>query len=428
MKASQHCRLTSKIAVVILVSLAVLPSGWANENKTKAAPREVALAVSSKGLESPNRPMEPAIAMIEQVQTTGLGRQVQVRVIASGALSCDPFRLANPDRLVLDCSGAHVQFKSTPSRVDLDPVRSVRVGQFKSDVARVVVDLQGQPTYSVRPDGNTVIVTFDSIHAKPSAIESASKASDSVPSPMVQQNDRPPSTIVPMVQDNSLVEKHIEVTPGSSTSADASPSNKPVLTPAAQGPSASVSSDTDAPQETDTEPNNPIEKAESTPADEDYVIGAQDVLAINVWHEAELSRSVPVRPDGKISLPLVGDISVSGLTPRLLQARLTKALDSYIRKPQVTVIVQEVNSRKFYIIGQVEKPGSYPLAAHVAVLDALAMAGGFRDFAKVQKIYLLRLMPDGSRRRVFFDYKAAVNGKDTYRDIELQTGDTLVVP
>jgi polysaccharide export outer membrane protein len=119
---------------------------------------------------------------------------------------------------------------------------------------------------------------------------------------------------------------------------------------------------------------------------------------------------------------------VSGLTPRALQDRLTKELDSYIRKPQVTVIIQEVNSRKFSIIGQVEKPGTYPLATHVAILDALAMAGGFRDFAKVQKIYLLRLMPDGTRKRVFFDYKAAVNGKETYRDIEIQTGDTLVVP
>jgi polysaccharide export outer membrane protein len=189
-----------------------------------------------------------------------------------------------------------------------------------------------------------------------------------------------------------------------------------------------VSSDIADLQETDPEPNSPVEKFDSAAADDDYVIGVQDVLAINVWREPELSRSVPVRPDGKISLPLVGDISVSGLTPRFLQDRLTKELDSYIRKPQVTVIVQEVNSRKFYIMGQVEKPGTYPLTTHVAILDALAMAGGFRDFAKLGQIYLLRLMPDGSRKRIFFDYKAAVNGKDTYRDVEIQTGDTLVVP
>jgi polysaccharide export outer membrane protein len=162
--------------------------------------------------------------------------------------------------------------------------------------------------------------------------------------------------------------------------------------------------------------------------DQDYVIGPQDLLAIDVWHEPELSQSVPVRPDGKISLPLVGDMEVSGLTPRLLQARLAKELDAYIHKPQVTVIVREVNSRKFYIIGQIERPGTYPLSAHMTVLDALATAGGFRDFAKVQQIYLLRLRPDGSRNRLHFDYKAAVNGKASYRDIELQIGDTLVVP
>jgi polysaccharide biosynthesis/export protein len=162
--------------------------------------------------------------------------------------------------------------------------------------------------------------------------------------------------------------------------------------------------------------------------DQDYVIGPQDVLGINVWHEPEISQSVPVRPDGKISLPLVGDLKVSGLTPRLLQNLLAKELEAYVRKPQVTVIVREVNSHKFYIIGEVGRPGEYSLATSVTVLDALATAGGFRDFAKVQKIYLLRLMPDGSRKRLPFDYKAAVNGKTSYHDIELQSGDTLVVP
>ena len=162
--------------------------------------------------------------------------------------------------------------------------------------------------------------------------------------------------------------------------------------------------------------------------DQDYVIGPQDVLGINVWHEPEISQSVPVRPDGKISLPLVGDLKVSGLTPRLLQNLLAKELEAYVRKPQVTVIVREVNSHKFYIIGEVGRPGEYSLATSVMVLDALATAGGFRDFAKVQKIYLLRLMPDGSRKRLPFDYKAAVNGKTSYHDIELQNGDTLVVP
>jgi polysaccharide biosynthesis/export protein len=428
MKVPKHCRLTLKIVVIILASSVFLTSGWADGNGTKSAPRDVAIAASSKRLESPNRPMEHAFAVIEQVQATELGQHIQVRVVASDALSCTPFRLADPDRLVLDCTRAHVQVRSTPSRVDLDPVRSVRVGQFKPDVARIVVDLEGRPTYSIRPDINSVIVTFDAIHPKPSALESPSKAMEPAPPPVNQQNERAPSTTVPMVTDNSPGKKHAEDTSISPARAEAPLSNQSVSTSAPTGSPASVSSDPAAAQEANAEPGSPVEKFDSTPANDDYVIGAQDVLAIDVWREPELSRSVPVRPDGKISLPLVGDISVSGLTPRLLQTRLEAVLDAFIHKPQVTVIVQEVNSRKFYIIGQVEKPGTYSLATHVAILDALAMAGGFRDFAKVQQIYLLRLMPDGSRKRVFFDYKAAVNGKDTYRDIEIQTGDTLVVP
>ena len=162
--------------------------------------------------------------------------------------------------------------------------------------------------------------------------------------------------------------------------------------------------------------------------DGDYVIGPEDVLAISVWHEAELSRLVPVRPDGKISLPLVGDLKASGLTPHELEAELAKGLDAYIHKPQVTVIIQEVNSHKFYILGEVQRPGSYPLSPNMTVLSALAIAGGFRDFAKVKQIYLLRLLADGTRSRIRFDYKAAVNGGNSYRDLELKSGDTVVVP
>jgi polysaccharide biosynthesis/export protein len=169
-------------------------------------------------------------------------------------------------------------------------------------------------------------------------------------------------------------------------------------------------------------------KLGSVPQDKDYVIGPQDLLAINVWHEPELSRSVPVRPDGKISLPLVGEFNVSGLTPRLLEAQLAKQLENYVRYPEVTVMIQEANSHKFYIMGQVDRPGSYALTTRMTVLNALATAGGFREFAKVQHIYLLRPMPDGSRKRMPFDYKAVVGGKNLSQDIELQTGDTVVVP
>jgi polysaccharide export outer membrane protein len=428
MKLSQRCRLTSMIAVMVLASSVVLPLGWADGNETKSVLRDVAVAGSLNGFEIPYRPMGPVFAVIQQLQPSELGEQVQVRVEASRALFCAPFRLGDAGRLVLDCTGAHVQALPTPSRVDLDSVRSVRVGQFKTDVPRLVVDLEGQPIYDHRHDGNTIIGTFDSIHPKPSALGSTSKAMEFAPLPENRQNERARSTMVSFVQDTSALADHAEGTSPSPTTDKASLSNQSMPTSALAVSPASVPTDPPAVQETDAEADRPVKNVDSTPGDKDYVIGAEDVLAINVWREPELSRSVPVRPDGKISLPLVGDISVSGLTPRLLQARLTNELDSYIRKPKVTVIVQEVNSRKFYIIGQVQKPGSYSLAAHVAILDALAMAGGFRDFAKVQQIYLLRLMSGGARKRIQFDYKAAVNGKNSYRDIELQPGDTLVVP
>jgi len=199
--------------------------------------------------------------------------------------------------------------------------------------------------------------------------------------------------------------------------------------PVEPGPSTpKASSNPPNAAETKQEENAPAAKLDSVPPDQDYVIGPQDLLSINVWHEPELSRSVPVRPDGKISLPLIGEFNVSGLTPRLLETRLAKELENYVRYPQVTVMIQEANSHKFYIIGEIERPGAYPLTTRMTVLNALATAGGFRDFAKVQHIYLLRPMPDGSRKRLHFDYKGVVGGKDLNQDIELQTGDTVVVP
>ena len=164
------------------------------------------------------------------------------------------------------------------------------------------------------------------------------------------------------------------------------------------------------------------------PPDDDYVIGPQDLIAVNVWREPELSRAVPVRPDGKISLPLVGEVVASGLTPQALQTRIAKELEGYVHKPVVTVIVQEANSHRFSIIGEVQRPGSYMLTANMTVLDALAAAGGLRDFAKARRIYLLRRMPDGSRTRIPFDYKEAVHGRAFYREVELLPGDTIVVP
>jgi polysaccharide biosynthesis/export protein len=163
-------------------------------------------------------------------------------------------------------------------------------------------------------------------------------------------------------------------------------------------------------------------------ATREYVIGAEDVLAVNVWKEPDISRTLPVRPDGKISLPLVGELQASGLTAAQLQDIIAQKLKEYIGNPQVNVIVQEVKSRSFNIVGKVLKPGAFDLAKPTSVLDAIALAGGFQDFAKVSKIYVLRRMPDGSQRMLPFNYKLVIKGKRLDENVGLQSGDTVVVP
>lgn len=159
-----------------------------------------------------------------------------------------------------------------------------------------------------------------------------------------------------------------------------------------------------------------------------YVIGENDVLEIDVWKEKEISRTIPVRPDGKISLPLVGEVQASGMTPMQLQEDLTKRLKTYIENPEVTVIVGDPRSHQFNVVGEVMRPGSYPLSQAMTVLDAVAQAGGFKDFAKETKIYVLRPMPGGIRVRIPFNYKRVIQGRDLQENVALKPGDTIVVP
>jgi polysaccharide biosynthesis/export protein len=162
--------------------------------------------------------------------------------------------------------------------------------------------------------------------------------------------------------------------------------------------------------------------------DDVFLIGNDDVLAISVWKEPDVSRSIPVRSDGKISLPLAGEIQAAGLTPLRLEHEIASKLQNYISEPEVTVIVQQINSRKFNILGQVAKPGSYPLTNSATVLDAIALAGGFRDFAKKKSIYVLRQNADGHQSRLTFNYKEVVKGENPEQNIKLQAHDTIVVP
>jgi polysaccharide biosynthesis/export protein len=161
--------------------------------------------------------------------------------------------------------------------------------------------------------------------------------------------------------------------------------------------------------------------------DPNYIIGAQDMLDINVWKEPELTRIVPVRPDGKISLPLLNDVMAAGLTPAQLAAHITESLKKYVTNPQVTVIVSQINSQRVYILGEVNRAGAYPLLPGMTVLQALSSAGGFTQFAKEKGIYVLRGV-NGKQEKYPFNYKDVVKGTRSEQNILLKAGDTIVVP
>lgn len=161
--------------------------------------------------------------------------------------------------------------------------------------------------------------------------------------------------------------------------------------------------------------------------DPNYVIGAQDVIDINVWKEPDLTRAVPVRPDGKISMPLLNDVQAAGLTPMQLTAQISNALKKFISDPQVTVVVAQINSQRIYILGEVNGAGVKALLPGMTMLEALSSAGGFTMFANVKKIYLLRTV-DGKQEKFPFNYKDVIHGKTPEENITLKAGDTIIVP
>jgi polysaccharide biosynthesis/export protein len=181
-----------------------------------------------------------------------------------------------------------------------------------------------------------------------------------------------------------------------------------------------------APRQDQTSPaTRPTHK--SATDNPNYIIGAADVLDIDVWKEPELTRTLPVRPDGKISMPLLNDIQAAGLTPTKLADEITAQLKKYVTDPQVTVIVTEINSQRLYILGEVVRAGAYPLLPGMTVLQALSSAGGFTQFANTKKIYVLRQV-NGKQEKYPFNYKAVLSGQDTSENIMLKPGDTVVVP
>ncbi len=157
-----------------------------------------------------------------------------------------------------------------------------------------------------------------------------------------------------------------------------------------------------------------------------YLIGPTDVLSITVWKEPSLSATLPVRPDGMISMPLLNDVQAAGLTPMKLAETITTKLKKFIQDPQVSIVMTEVNSQRVYLLGEVGKPGPVPLISGLTVLQAISSAGGLSQFANSKKIYVLR-NEAGAQRKIAFNYKQALKGEST-PNVSLQAGDTIVVP
>ncbi len=163
-----------------------------------------------------------------------------------------------------------------------------------------------------------------------------------------------------------------------------------------------------------------------SPYGADYVIGADDILHISVWKEPDLTVSLPVRPDGKISLPLLDDVNAAGLTPMHLANEITTRLKKFIADPRVTVVVTAMNSQRIFVTGEVVHSGPVPLLPNMTVLQALS-ASGFNQFSNLKGIYLLR-MENGKQVKLPFNYKEVVKGKHPEQNIRLKPGDTVVVP
>jgi len=171
---------------------------------------------------------------------------------------------------------------------------------------------------------------------------------------------------------------------------------------------------------------NPVEQPVPPPSAQ-YTIGPEDVIKIDVWKEPQLSSSVPVRTDGKISLPLIHDVYVVGLTPLHLQEELTRMLSKYVENPTVSVIIEEINSLKIFVTGNVQQPGVFNVKREVNLLQAIALAGGFTEWANKRNIKIFRKQ-GASEQVIKINYNKIISGKHPELNIPLQPGDSIVVP
>ncbi len=181
------------------------------------------------------------------------------------------------------------------------------------------------------------------------------------------------------------------------------------------------------PTQTAQAPVEPAPAAGVTAAPADYVIGADDVLTVSFWRDKDMSGDVVVRPDGKITLPLLNDLDAAGLTPEQLRVKVSEAASRYIEEPAATVTVKQINSRKVYITGEVGRPGPYPLTVPTTVLQLISLAGGLSPFAKKDEIVVIR--NEAGKQLTFpFDYSAVTKRKKLNQNIVLKPGDSVLVP
>lgn len=162
-------------------------------------------------------------------------------------------------------------------------------------------------------------------------------------------------------------------------------------------------------------------------ASPDYQIGPEDMITVSVWKEPELSAQVAVRPDGKVSLPLLGDVQAAGMTPLALSADVTEKLKKFVEGPNVTVVVNQINSRKYFVMGEAAHPGVFPLFSNITILQAISVAGGFNQYANVKGIYLMRMV-NGQTVKYPFNYKEVIKGNAQQQNLALRPGDTIVIP
>jgi polysaccharide biosynthesis/export protein len=193
---------------------------------------------------------------------------------------------------------------------------------------------------------------------------------------------------------------------------------------AAAGLSAQLAAAQTVPQ---AAPTNAASTPNTARPSSDYMIGPDDVLTISFWRDKEMSSDVTVRPDGKITLPLVNDVDAAGLSPDQLRGVLIAGAKKYVEDPNPTVIVKQINSKKVFITGSIEKPGSYPITSPTTVLQLLAMAGGLKEYARSKDIVIMRI-ENGRPTGYKFNFKEVADRRNMKSNIELKPGDTVVVP